>query len=113
MRQGDTTAVFFRQIATYFNEAPNLAEADYLDPQRSIHRALSLEQKVSDYTFKVEGFYNNFWDIVYAEKQEGSDMPFHNGSELKTYGFELMAKISEESDQGLFGWVSYTYSESK
>ena len=110
---GGYYSCFIQTNATYFNEAPNVAEADYLDPQRSIHRALSLEQKVSDYTFKVEGFYNNFWDIVYAEEQADTGNDFKNGTDLKTYGFELMAKISDERDQGLFGWVSYTFSRSK
>ncbi len=105
---GGYYSCFLQTNPWYFNDVPNLAKADYLDPQRAIHRALNLEQKVSDYTFKVEGFYNNFSDIVYAESGR-----FFNGSELKTLGFEIMAKISEESDQGLFGWVSYTYSESK
>ncbi|HPS87522.1 MAG TPA: TonB-dependent receptor plug domain-containing protein [Spirochaetota bacterium] len=110
---GGYYSCFMQTNATYFNDYPNLAKADYLDPQRSIHRAVSLEQKVSDYTFKVEGFYNNFRDIVYAESQGGSDSSFYNGSELKAYGFELMAKINEEREQGLFGWASYTYSQSK
>ncbi len=110
---GGYYSCFMQTNATYFNEYPNLAAADYLDPQRSIHRAVSLEQKVSDYTFKTEGFYNNFWDIVDAETQTGSDREFHNVSDLRTFGFEIMAKISEERDQGLFGWVSYTYSNSR
>jgi len=110
---GGYYSCFMQTNATYFNEYPNLAAADYLDPQRAIHRAVSLEQKVSAYTFKVEGFYNNFRDIVYAEEQTGNDRNFHNGSELRAYGFELMAKISEEREQGFFGWMSYTYSQSK
>jgi len=110
---GGYYSCFLQTNATYFNDSPKLAAADYLDPQRAIHRTLSLEQKVSDYTFKAEGFYNNFWDLVYSETQAGSDRNFHNGSDLKAYGFELMAKISDESEQGLFGWVSYTYSQSK
>jgi hypothetical protein len=110
---GGYYSCFLQTNATYFNDYPNLAEADYLDPQRSIHRAVSIEQKVSDYTFKAEGFYNNFRDVVNAESQAGTDRIFHNGSDLKAWGFELMAKISDEREQGLFGWVSYTYSQSK
>lgn len=113
---GGYYSCFLQTNGTYFNTSPDYAEADYLDPQRSIHRALSLEQKVSDYTFKVEGFNNNFWDIVYQEDKDG-DGPglarFYNGGKRKTSGFELMAKISDESEQGLFGWASYTYSKTK
>jgi len=108
---GGYYSCFIQTNGTYFNDYPNLAAADYLDPQRAIHRALSLEQKVSGYTFKVEGFYNNFWDIVRAE--ENDDKNFINATDLKTYGFEVMAKISDESDQGPFGWLSYTLSRSK
>lgn len=110
---GGYYSCFLQTNPTYFNDTPNLAEADYLDPQRSLHRAVSIEQKVSGYTFKAEGFYNYFKDLVYAEEQAGTDELFHNGSELKAYGFELMAKISDESEQGLFGWASYTFSHSK
>ncbi len=108
---GGYYSCFMQTNASWFNDSPDLAAASYLKPQRSIHRALSLEQKVSDYTFKAEGFYNNFWDIVYAQVISGRN--YHNGSEIKARGFELMAKISDESDQGLFGWMSYTYSQSK
>lgn len=108
---GGYYSCFIQTNGTYFNDYPNVAAADYLDPQRAIHRTLSLEQKVSGYTFKAEGFYNNFWDIAYAE--ENGDKYFASGSELKTYGFEIMAKINDESDQGLFGWTSYTWNHSK
>ena len=110
---GGYYSCFLQTNASYFNNTPNLAGADYLDPQRSIHRALNLEQKISDYTIKIEGFYNNFWDIIYAESQDDPDELGANGSEQKNYGFEFMLKINDESDQGLFGWGSYTYSNSK
>jgi hypothetical protein len=32
---------------------------------------------------------------------------------MKTYGFEVMAKVSDEKEQGLFGWTSYTYTQAK
>lgn len=110
---GGYYSCFLQTNGTYFNELPNISGADYLDPQRSIHRAVSVEQKISAYTFKAEGFYNNFTDVIYAEKQSGSDRDFHNGSELRAYGFEIMAKISEEREQGFFGWLSYTWSKSE
>ncbi len=103
---GGYYSCFIQTNGTYFNDYPNVAEAGYLDPQRAIHRTLSLEQKVSGYTFKAEGFYNNFWDIAYAE--QSGDKYFGSGSKLRAYGFEIMAKISDESEQGAFGWSSYT-----
>ncbi|PKL16817.1 MAG: hypothetical protein CVV49_14270 [Spirochaetae bacterium HGW-Spirochaetae-5] len=110
---GGYYSCFLQTNAFYFNEVPNVGEADYIDPQRSIHRTLSLEQKISDYTFKAEGFYNNFWDIVYAEEQDNPDEVADNGSKMISSGFEIMAKINDEGDQGFFGWTSYTYSKSK
>ena len=103
---------FVQTNGNYFNDYPLVAEADYLDPQRSIHRAVSIEQKISDYTFKVEGFYNNFWDIVEG-KDNGSSRYGHNVGKLKTHGAEFMVKINDDGDQGFFGWGSYTYSQSK
>ncbi|MCL1834497.1 MAG: TonB-dependent receptor, partial [Leptospirales bacterium] len=110
---GGYYSCFMQTNGTYFNEYPNLANADYLKPQRSIHRAVSIEQKVSDYTFKAEGFYNNFWDLVDARFSSGESNVFFNADKLKTHGIEFMIKINDEGDQGLFGWGSYTYSQSK
>jgi len=105
---GGYYSCFLQINPTYFNNYPNLAKDDSLDPAKSVHRALSLEQKVSDYTFKAEGYYNNYWDLVNAENGV-----FYNASKVKTYGVELMAKISDNREQGLFGWVSYTLSKSR
>jgi len=109
---GGYYSCFMQTNGTYFNAYGGLA-ADYLDPQRSIHRAVSIEQKVSDYLFKVEGFYNNFWDRVDAQVVTGTSRYFHNVRKLKTHGVEFMIKITDDGDQGLFGWGSYTYTQSK
>lgn len=107
---------FIQTNGDYFNEVPLLAEIEYIDPQRSIHRSVSLEQRISDYTVKLEGFSNRFWDIVDAEEwtdKDGTVKNFRNNGKMKTYGFELMAKVSDEREQGLFGWTSYTYTQAK
>ena len=107
---GGYYSCFMQTNGTYFNDYPIVAEADYVKPQRSIHRAVSVEQKVSDYIFKIEGFYNNFWDIGNVP---GEHQLFDSVSKLKVHGAEFMIKINDDSDQGLFGWGSYTYSQSK
>ncbi len=107
---------FLQTNGNYFNSTPLLAKVDYLDPQRAIHRAVSIEQKISDYSFKVEGFNNRFTDLVEAEEWTDSDGTvkyFKNSGETKAYGFELMVKVDDESEQGLFGWASYTYTQAK
>ncbi len=113
---GGYYSCFIQTNGSYFNTDSSMADAEYIDPQRSIHRAVSVEQKVSAYTFKIEGFNNYYWDIVFQEDRDGNgpeEARYYNGSKRKTSGFELMGKISDEREQGLFGWMSYTYSKTK
>jgi len=107
---GGYYSCFLQTNGNYFNDYPIVAGENYLDPQRSIHRAVSVEQKVSEYIFRMQGFYNNFWDLVDVP---GEHELADNVSKIKTYGVEFMIKINDDSDQGLFGWGSYTYSQSK
>lgn len=107
---------FIQTNGSYFNETPLLAKVDYLDPQRAIHRSVSLEQRISDYTLKSEVYSNRFRDIVDAEEwtdADGTVKNFRNNGDMKTYGFEIMARVSDEKDQGPFGWGSYTYTQAK
>jgi len=107
---------FIQTNGTHFNEVPLLAKSDYLDPQMAIHRSVSAEQRIAGYTLKLEGFSNSFTDIVEAEEWTDSDgtvRNFRNSGEMKTYGFEFMARVSDEKEQGLFGWTSYTYTQAK
>jgi outer membrane receptor protein involved in Fe transport len=97
--------------------APEIAADKKLKPQKSYHRSVSIEQKISEYTFRVEGFYNNFWDVMERDQYTDSSGTvynvFANRGKAKTKGIEVMAKISDEHEQGLFGWISYTYNTSK
>jgi hypothetical protein len=91
---------------------PELVSNNDLKPNRSCHRAVSIEQKIDRYTFKAEGFYNNFWDIVTDDIDTAKTQQlFVNSAKVKTRGIEIMIKINDEEDQGLFGWVNYTYNE--
>jgi hypothetical protein len=111
---GGYYSAFLQTNPEYFQQMPNLA-AEHLKPQKSIHRSLSIEQQAGIYTFKAEGFYNDFTDLVVQDAVKvGSETVgiFRNAGEIKTYGVELLAKIKEESDQGLFGWASYTWNRS-
>jgi hypothetical protein len=107
---------FLQTNSTYFTQSPNITEADYLKPQRSIHRSVSIEQKIAELTFKVEGFYNNFWDIVEEDKyydSDGNPLYYRNEGKLKTWGTEFFIKINNEEEQGFFGWGSYTFNKSR
>jgi hypothetical protein len=106
---------FIQTNPVYFTLIPNAAGFDYLKPQRSIHRSASVEQKIDDITFKVEGFYNNFYDLVIEDNYvvDGETRYARNGWKLKTYGAEFLIRLSDENEQGLFGWISYTYNRSR
>lgn len=112
---GGYYSMFIQTMPEYFNIMPNLAALKF-GPQKSIHRSVSLEQKVDIYTFKAEGFYNNFWNMIAEDSyQDGTDVVgcYTNNGRMKSRGVELIARVSDEQDQGLFGWVSYTYNDSR
>ncbi len=113
---GGWYSMFHQTMPEYFYQLPYIAGSEF-GPARSIHRSVSLEQKAGPYTFKVEGFYNNFWnqgnfDSYIDENGELASMLINKGK-LKTRGFEITAKVNDETDQGLFGWVSYTYNNAE
>jgi hypothetical protein len=113
---GGYYSAFFQTNPTYFTTDPTLAGNDALKPQRSIHRSISAEQKIDIYSFKAEGFYNTFTDLVEKDSYMDGTTPvseYKNEGKLTTYGIELLAKIKDESEQGLFGWISYTYNQSQ
>jgi hypothetical protein len=113
---GGWYSMFLQTSPSYFTSAPDVAGTD-LKPQRSIHRSLSLEQKVDKYTFKAEGYYNNFWNSVledsYIDTDGNTKSIYRNCAKYYAEGIELLAKISDESEQGLFGWTSYTYNRGR
>jgi hypothetical protein len=109
---GGYYSTFVQTMPVYFASYPNVAALDFC-PQKSIHRSLSIEQKVDVYTFKVEGFYNNFWQLVAVDSDSSGNQCFTNHAKMESAGVELLAKISDEKDQGLFGWMSYTYNKAR
>jgi hypothetical protein len=114
---GGQYSQFLQINPPYFGIFPELAGRNDLKPQRAWHNSVSIEQKADVYLFKAEGFYNTFHDIVESDVYlDGNGKPvgtYKNEGILHAYGIELLAKINEEKQQGLFGWVSYTYSRSK
>jgi hypothetical protein len=117
---GGSYSKFVQSNLNFFDmvKSSELVSSRDLAPQRSIHSSVSIEQKIDDFTFKVEGFYNNFWDIVvsdtrYVGMTTNTESFFTNASKLKTYGIEVSLKINDENEEGLFGWVSYTYNKTR
>jgi len=104
----------FYQINPYvFNLTPNFTSVDgYLKPERAFHRSVGVEQKVYLFVVKLEGFYNNFYDL--AEQNAALPYGITNTGKQKAYGAEMMLRLDRLEDQdGLFGWINYTYTQSK
>ncbi|PKL16114.1 MAG: hypothetical protein CVV49_17970 [Spirochaetae bacterium HGW-Spirochaetae-5] len=67
---------------------------------------------MSLFVFKIEGFYNNFYDL--AETQGALPNGIANTGKQRAYGAELMLRLDRVEDQnGLFGWINYTFTQSK
>ncbi len=81
-----------------------------LKPVTSIHRAAGIEQQFDLYTIKLEGFYNTFKYLIPSQTKEN----FENDGTQKAYGIEiLLRKDRQKGVNSFFGWISYTYSQSK
>ena len=65
----------------------------------------------------MEGFYNTFTDLavedVYKDASNQTQSIYRNVGKITTYGAEFLVKFKNETDQGLFGWASYTYNRSR
>lgn len=102
-----------------FDGRPDLARVGRdLVSEKAIHRAVGIEQEFSGlYKIKIEGFYNNFYDLpmeYYHYKADGSPSPGMATGKIRAYGFELtLSKDIREDQNGLYGWVNYTYTHSR
>lgn len=101
-----------------FNYVPSIASRGEYGPERAVHRAVAVEQKLTLCTLKVEGFYNTFFDLLENDPVYNADgdviLEGHNTGRQKAYGAEFMLRIDrEERRDGLFGWINYTYTQSK
>ena len=112
---------FFQTNPNYFSQISDvdLASVDSrkTKPEKAWHASLGAEQEYGLLTFKLEGFSNYFYDMweddIHTET-DGSSLPGFSSGKLKARGIEIMIrKDSRENQDGLFGWISYTYEESK
>ena len=110
---------FFQVNPYLFNGAPQIAAlGEELKAERAVHRVAGIEQKFGAMnSVKLEGFYNNFRDLAteyYHYTEEGTPLEGLSTGQIKAYGFEIMLKRDlRENEEGLFGWVNYTYTRSK
>lgn len=94
-----------------------VSQGDHLEPEKSWHNAVGIEQVIGLYTVSIEGFYNYFYDQVhsyYSYILDGKEVRGINSGERLSRGIEIMVrKDRREGVSGLFGWASYTYNISK
>ncbi|MDY6933371.1 MAG: TonB-dependent receptor [Spirochaetota bacterium] len=115
---GGRYSYFFQTNPFIFDQMPELAEiGEELKPEKAIHRAVGIEQKIGLFTVSVEGFNNKFYDKPEAYPHTDSDGSYLQGlctGKVKTYGTEIMLRKDRmENQDGLFGWLSYTYTHSR
>jgi hypothetical protein len=108
---------FFQTNPRNFDANPDLAGLGAeLKPERAFHRVVGIEQQMDLYNFKIEGFINDYWDMPEAYPHTTSEGKFLQGlssGKRKTSGVEfLIRKDRREKGGGLFGWLSYTYTQS-
>ena len=110
---------YFVQVNPFlFNSFPEVAgEGSYIKPERSIHRVAGIEQKIGPVSAKVEGFYNTSYDMAqsyFHYGPAGDERLCMSTGKSRAYGFECMLKRDlREDEDGLYGWVSYTYTRSR
>ncbi len=115
---GGKYSYFFQTNPFIFDSSPQFARAgEYLVSEKAIHRVAGIEQKIDLFSIKIEGFYNSFYDMFmeyYHYGPEGNERFGMNTGKIEAKGFEIMMKrdIMEDSD-GLYGWMNYTYTDSR
>ena len=113
---GGRYSYFVQTSSAIFNEMPHIAKADYLDPMRAYHSSAGIEQRFGNISIKAEGFYNVFKDDINLHKwnDDGTIRYYANVGELRSRGIELMLKKDiKETENGFYGWISYTYDKSQ
>jgi len=107
-----TNTFYFNQV---FNYQPQVVVADYIKPERAIHKTVGIEQRLAAFIFKVEGFHNDFDRLLEAQNNgAATGRYFSNNGALRAQGVEVMLrKEREDKDLDFSGWLSYTYTRSE
>ncbi len=106
--------------AGLFGSAPDPEETSRvfgnpdLAAERGLHLSLGVRRDLP-WSSKVEltGYYKELWSLVVATRAvdpDGRLLKLSNGGHGETIGLELLAR--REFAQGLFGWISWTWSRS-
>lgn len=124
-------SMFLQTNPYYFSNIPELSAIDYyIKPYQSMHRVVGIEQRYDLYLVKLEGFYNdtyNYYTPVFRCESgtgvpqedftcdDGSTFyPGYNNGQLHTAGFEVLLRKDKRAGKAdYYGWLSYTYSQSR
>lgn len=115
---GGKYSYFFQVNPFIFNSLPQVARiGGALTSEKAIHRSVGIEQLLGLYSVRLEGYYNNFYDLAepyYHYDPYGRPLEGLTSGRITAYGFELLLKKDlHENEDGFFGWVSYTYTRSR
>lgn len=109
-------SAFFQLNPFLFNFRPDLSQMEEDAIEKAWHNVVGIEQSIGLYTIGIEGYYNYFQNMA-EEYPHYVDGEFREGQmtgSVKVYGFEiLLRKDKRKGRSGAFGWMSYTYSQSK
>jgi hypothetical protein len=112
---GGMYSSFYQVNPFVFNDNSDIVKlGSWVKPERAVHAALSLQQKVSYFLFSLEGFYNYYYDLFrnYPHFEDGEFRQGQSTGEVQAYGLEFMIKKDRaESQNDYFGWVSYTWTQ--
>ncbi|MCS6984714.1 MAG: TonB-dependent receptor plug domain-containing protein [Leptospiraceae bacterium] len=99
-----------------FVQQPQVVVTDYLKPERARHTSLSLEQVFDLLSIKIEGFYNEFYDLARPlDGAANNGRIYDNSGRGRAQGIEIFLRKDQWDTQEaqFFGWASYTYSRSQ
>jgi len=109
---------FYQTNPLYLTGSPEYASIRKDAPAEwAIHRVGGLEQTIKLFKIKVEGFYNNFYNLVQNYLHYGQDWELYqtmSTGRMRAYGAEVMLSLDKkENENGIFGWINYTYTRSQ
>ncbi len=115
---GGKYSYFFQINPNNFDGSPEYAKIGKdADPEWAVHRVIGLEQRIGLFKIKVEGYWNDFYDLAQQYVHIGPDGSLRHTmstGRIRAYGGEIMLeKDRKEDEDGIFGWVSYTYTRSR
>jgi hypothetical protein len=115
---GGKYSYFFQINPNFFDVSPQYAKiGNNARSEWAIHRVMGLEQVIGLFKLKVEGYWNDFYNLTRSYIHFGPDGQLRqtmNTGKIRAYGAEIMLKKDRrEGENGIFGWVSYAYTRSR